>query len=216
MATTVIAHSTAVTLWPLPTVVEETDQGVRPGRATQLGTAPSVATVDQQDMSESDDQSVGGEKELEVQADAKDRPRPRRKSQPQPQLQPPAADAVADAIEPLILAGPTAAPPTKHGAGSEKTKETHAEKQQKGTSAASRTAGAGSETAAADAGADDKSCLPSRCNKTGPRKGGKRKEKGALGRAFEKVRLILSPKTCLTWPPTSWVLETIRDPASPL
>ncbi|KAL1864433.1 Protein transport protein S9 plasma membrane t-SNARE [Diaporthe australafricana] len=198
MATQVITHSTAVTLWPLSTVEDEKiDQGVRPGGATPIGTALSVATVDQQDTSDSDDQSLAGEKELEVQADTKDRPRPRRKSQPQPQLQPPAADAGADAIEPSVLVGPKAAPPTKHGAGSGKTKETDAEKQQNGASAASRTAGAGSETDAADAadaGADDKSCLPFRCNKAGPRKGGKGKEKGALGRAFEKLTMRLFGK----------------------
>lgn len=174
-----------------------------------------------------DDEALQGEKDVEVQADTQDkphtrpRPRPILVSRPQPRLQPPAPvdapDAAPHGTERLAPAKPSSAASMQHGTGSTKTKGTDAKKQQKDASAvASSKANAGSETAAADAGEHDKSGLPYRSSKNGPRKGGKQKEKGALGRTLEKVRLIHNPQTCLTWQPTSWFLESIHDPASPL
>ncbi|KAK2610774.1 hypothetical protein N8I77_004175 [Diaporthe amygdali] len=196
MAAHGISHSTTVDSRPLPTIGDEkVDQDVRPGQATQLSTALDEATADQQDTSDSDDQDPGGEKELEVQADTIDRPRPPR---PQPHLQPPepgaGADARPDTVEPLVPAGPNAASSTKHGAGTRKTTDTDAEKQRKGAIAAAKPADAESDTGAGDAGADNKSCLPFRLNKNGPRKGGKQKAKRALGRAFEKLSMGLFSK----------------------
>lgn len=182
----------------------------------------------QADKIDSDDEALQGEKDVEVQADTKDkprtprpRPRPILVPRPQPRLQPPAdvasPDAAPNGTKRLAAARQKPAASTKHGTGSTKAKGKDAKKQQKAASgAASRKADVGSETAAADAGAHDKSCLPFRRNDNGPRKGGKQKEKGALGRAYEKVRLIHNPQTCLTWQPTSWFLESIHDPASPL
>lgn len=176
----------------------------------------------QADKSDSDNETLEGEKEVEVRADTKDKPRPRPRPilvpRPQPRLQPPADVAVAADTAPngtkrLAPARPRPAASTKHGTGSTKTQGTDAKKQQKGASdAAPRTADAGSETAAdaTDAGAHDKSRLPFRRNKNGPRKGGKQKEKGALGRVREKVRLIHAPQTCLTRQPTSWFLDRIH------
>lgn len=199
MATPVTSRPTAVDSSPLPALGDEKpDRDARRGQATKLSTAPSEATADQQDTSDSDEEALRGEKEVEVTANTQDkprlRPRPRPRPRPilvprprpQPRLQPPADGSAPDTARPLPGA------PAKHGTGSTETKGDGAEKQQQGASAAaSRTAGAGSETAAADAGAHDKSRLLFRRNKNGPRKGGKQKEKGALGRAYEKVRLIL-------------------------
>lgn len=223
MATPVISRPTAVDSSPLLTVGDKKpDKGGRVGQATKLSTALGQATADQQDTSDSDDQDPEGEKklevqadksedekEVEVQADTQDRPRPRPRpmlvQRPQPRLQPPAdvaaADTAPNGTKRLAPARARPAASTKHGTGtgSSKTQGTDAKKQQKGASdAASRTTDAGSETAAADAadaGAHDKSRLPFRRNKNGPRKGGKQKEKGALGRACEKVRLIHYMKT---------------------
>lgn len=182
----------------------------------------------QADKNDSDDEALQGEKDVEVQADTTDKPRPRPRPRPilvprpQPRLQPPAdvasPDAAPNGTKRLAAARQKPAASTNHGtASTTKTKSKHAKKQQKGArGAASRKADVGSETAAADAGAHGKSCLPFRRNDNGPRKGGKQKEKGALGRAYEKVRLIHNPQTCLTWQPTSSFLESIHDPASPL
>lgn len=248
MATPVISRPTAVDSSPLLTIGDEKpDRGVGLGQATKSSTALGEATADQQDTSDSDDQDLEGEKQLEVQADksdsddealqgeknvevqadAKDKPRPRPRPRPilvprpQPRLQPPdgvaAPDAAPNGTKRLAPARPGSAASTKHGTGSTKTKGKDAKKQQKGASdAASRKADVGSETSAVDAGAHDKSRLPFRRNENGPRKGGKQKEKSTLGRAYEKVRLIHNPQTCLTWQPTSWFLESIHDPASPL
>lgn len=181
----------------------------------------------QADKSNSDNEALEDEKEAEAQADTQDKQRPRPRPilvpRPQPRLQPPAGVAAAD-IAPngtkrLAPARPRPRPAasTKHGTGSTETQDTDAKMQQIGAcDAAFRTADAASDTAATDAGAHDKSHLPFRRNKNGPRKGGKQKEKGALGRACEKVRLIHNPQTCLTGQPTSWFLESIHDPASPL
>lgn len=181
----------------------------------------------QADKNDSDNEALQGEKDVEVQADTKDKPRPRPRPRPilvprpQPRPQPPAdvasPDAAPNGTKRLAAARQKPAASTKHGTGSTKTKGKYAKKQQKGVSgAASRRADVGSETAASAAGAHDKSCLPFRRHDNGPRKGGKQKEKGALGRAYEKVRLIHNPQTCLTWQPTSSFLESIHDPASPL
>lgn len=245
MATPVISRPTAVDSSPLLTIGDEKpDRGVELGQATKSSTALAEATADQQDTSDSDDQDLEGEKKLEVQADksdsddealqgekdvevqadAKDKPRPRPRPRPrpilvprpQPRLQPP-ADVAPNGTKRLAPARPGSAASSKHGSGSTKTRAKDAKRQQKGASdAASRKGHVGSETSATDAGAHDKSRLPSGRNENGPRKGGKQKGKGALGRAYEKVRLIHNPKTCLTWQPTSWFLESIHDPASPL
>lgn len=198
MATPVASRPTAVDSSPLPAIGDEKpDRDARPGQATKLSPAPSEATADQQDTSDSDEEALQGEKEVEVTANTQDKPRPRPRPilvprpRPQPRSQPPADGSASDTARPLPAA------PAKHGTGSTETKGDGAEKQQQGASAAaSRTAGAGSEAAAADAGAHDKSRLLFRRNKNGPRKGGKQKEKGALGRAYEKVRLM----HCLTLP----------------
>lgn len=243
MATPVISRPTAVDSSPLlATGDEKPDRGVGLGQATKSSTALGEATADQQDTSDSDDQDLEGEKKLEVQADnsdsddqalqgekdvevqadAKDKPRPRPRPRPilvprpQPRLQPP-ADAAPNGTKRMAPARPGSAASTKHGSGSTKTRAKDAKRQQKGASdAASRKGHVGSETSATDAGAHDKSRLPFGRNENGPRKGGKQKEKGALGRAYEKVRLIHNPQACLTWQPTSWFLESIHDPASPL
>ena len=223
MATPVISRPTAVDSSPLLTIGDEkADNGVRLGRAMKLSTAlTSDATAHQQDTSDGENETLEGEKEVEVQADTKDKPRPRPRPLPQPRLQPPAPVAAADAApngnKRLAPARPRPAASTKHVPGSTKTKGTGAKKQQRDASAvAPSKADAGSETAAADAGALDKSCLPFRRNKNGPRKGGKQKEKGALGRAYEKVRLIATPPDMPDRPTHFLFLESIHDPASPL
>ena len=182
----------------------------------------------QADTGDSDDEALEGEKEVEVQADTKDKPRPRPRPIPlplprpqsQPRSQSPAAvsapDAAPNGNERLAPAGPRPAASTKHGTVSTKIKSKDAKKQQQGANAAaSSKADAGSKTAAAGAGVH-KLRLPFRRNKNDPGRGGKQKEKGTLGRACEKVRLIPTPQTCLTRQPTSWFLESIYDPASPL
>ncbi|KAG6363485.1 hypothetical protein INS49_008585 [Diaporthe citri] len=206
MATPVISRPTAVDSSPLLTIGDEKpDKGGRVGQATKLSTALGQATADQQDTSDSDDQDLEGEKKLEVQADKIDSDNETLEDEKEfhghshaysrlllmlPLLiLPPMAPSV------WLLLGPRPAASTKHGTGSTKTQGTDAKKQQKGASdTASRRADAGSETAAADAGAHDKSRLPFRRNKNGPRKGGKQKEKGALGRAYEKLKMGLFSK----------------------
>lgn len=241
MATPVISRPTAVDSSPLLTIGDEKpDKGVRLGQATKSSKALKEATADHQDKSDSDDQALEdekklevqadtsdsddhaleGEKEVEVQADTKDKRRPSPRPQPQPRLQSPTAAAALDAApssnEPLVPPGPRLAASTEHDTVSTETNGTDAKKQQKGAGGvASGKSDAKSETAAGDAGVR-KSRLPFRRNENGPRKGGKQKEKGALGRACEKVRMIPATQICRTGQPTSWFLESIHDPPSPL
>jgi hypothetical protein len=188
MATPVISHPKAVDSSPLLTTGDERpDKGARLGHATKSSNALREATADQQDTSDSDDQALEGDKKLEVQADTIPRP------QPQPRLQSPAAVAAPDAApngnESLVPAGPRPAASTGHGTVGTKIKDTDAKKQQKDAGVVvPGKSDAKSETAAGV----HKSRLPFRRNENDPRKGGKQKEKGALGRACEKVSLILN------------------------
>ena len=73
MATPVISRPAAVDSSPLLTIGDEKpDRGGDLGQATKLSTALGEATADQQDTSDSDDQDLDGEKNLEVQADKND------------------------------------------------------------------------------------------------------------------------------------------------
>lgn len=218
MATPVISQATAVDSLPLLTIGDEKpDKDVRLGQATKSSKALREATADQHDTSDSDDQPLESEKDK---PQPRPRPLPLPGPQPQPRLQSPAAGVAADTApngnEPLVPAGPGPAASEERGTVGTKTKDTDAKKQQKDASAVvSSKSDAKSETAAADAGVQ-KSRLPFRRNKNDPRNGRKQKEKGGLGRAWEKVSLIPIPQTCLTRQPTSWSLESIYDPPSPL
>lgn len=240
MATPVISRPTAVDSSPLLTIGDEKpDKGVRLGQATKSSKALKEATADHQDTSDSDDQALEdeknlevqadtsdsddhaleGEKEVEVQADTKDKRRPSPRPQPQPRLQSPAAAAALDAtpssIEPLAPPGPQPAASTEHDTVSTETNGTDAKQQKGAGDVAPSKSDAKSETVAADASVQE-SRLPFRRNENGPRKGGKQREKGALGRALEKVRVIPATLICRTGQPTSWFLESIHDPPSPL
>jgi hypothetical protein len=184
----------------------------------------------QADTSDSDDQGLEGEKEAEVQSDTTDKPRSRplplplprpqaqakaqtpTQTQTPPRLQSAAADGTSKAP------GPEPAAFAEQGTVGTKANETDAKKQQKVASAVvSSKSDAKSETAAADGGVH-KSRLPFRRQKKDPRKGGKREKKGGLGRAWEKVSLILGPQTYLTGQPTLLAFSnpSIRSPTRPL